>query len=555
MPLTDIEIAHSVTPKNIYEVAKEAGIDEKFVIPYGKYKAKIEPGVTGSSESVGKLILVTAMTPTPAGEGKTTVSIGLADAMRRTGKKVVVALREPSLGPVFGLKGGATGGGRSQIIPMEDINLHFNGDFHAVTSANNLLAAIVDNHIRMGNELGIDPASVCFRRALDMDDRQLRYIVSGLGGSAHGVPREDGFDITAASEIMAIWCLSSDIWELKQRFSKIIVGYTYDKKPVTAGELKVTGAMAALMTEAMKPNLVQTLEGTPVLVHGGPFANIAHGSNTIIATRTAMHIADYAITEAGFGADLGAEKFLDIKCRLLGAEPSGVVMVASVRALKMHGGVAKVDLGTEDVPAVERGFKNLQRHLKNIRETFGLNVITALNKFYSDTPKEIEKVIELCRGAGVDCVPADVYSSGGEGARELAEKVAALAEKESAFKYCYSDSDTVEEKLDKVVKKVYRGAGVEITKAAAQKLERFREWGYGSLPVCIAKTQYSFTDEAKRTGAPENFIVTVRDVRLSAGAGFIVALTGDIITMPGLPKHPQAENIDIDSDGNIVGLM
>lgn len=555
MALSDIEIAHSVAPKNIYEVANAAGIDEKYVIPYGRYKAKIDTAVLNGKQPNGKLILVTALTPTPAGEGKTTVSIGLVDALRRVGKKAVAALREPSLGPVFGLKGGATGGGRSQIIPMEDINLHFNGDFHAVTSANNLLAAVVDNHIRKGNELNIDPATVCFKRCLDMDDRQLRFIVSGLGGAAHGVPREDGFDITAASEIMAIWCLSKDIWDLKRRFSQIIVGYTFDKQPVTAGQLNVHGAMAVLMKEAMYPNLVQTLEGTPVLVHGGPFANIAHGCNTIIATKTAMSIADYAVTEAGFGADLGAEKFLDIKCRMAGIVPSAVVMVASVRALKMHGGVAKVDLGKEDVGAVEKGFKNLERHLRNITEVYGLPVVAALNVFGSDTEAEKQAVIRLCRGVGVDCVLADVWGKGSLGTVELAEKVIEAAKAPSAFDYAYPLTDSVEEKIEKIVTRVYRGKGAEILKPAAAKLERFKEMGYGDCPVCIAKTQYSFSDDPKKTGAPEDFTVTVRDVRLSAGAGFIVALTGDIITMPGLPKHPQSEVIDIDENGNIVGLQ
>lgn len=555
MALSDIEIAHSVVPKNIYEVAAAAGIDEKYVIPYGRYKAKIDTAVLNGKQPNGKLILVTALTPTPAGEGKTTVSIGLVDALRRVGKKAVAALREPSLGPVFGLKGGATGGGRSQIIPMEDINLHFNGDFHAVTSANNLLAAVVDNHIRKGNELNIDPATVCFKRCLDMDDRQLRFIVSGLGGAAHGVPREDGFDITAASEIMAIWCLSKDIWDLKRRFSQIIVGYTFDKQPVTAGQLNVHGAMAVLMKEAMYPNLVQTLEGTPVLVHGGPFANIAHGCNTIIATKTAMSIADYAVTEAGFGADLGAEKFLDIKCRMAGIVPSAVVMVASVRALKMHGGVAKVDLGKEDVGAVEKGFKNLERHLRNITEVYGLPVVAALNVFGSDTEAEKQAVIRLCRGVGVDCVPADVWGKGSAGTVELSEKVIEAAKAPSAFDYAYPLTDSVEEKIEKIVTRVYRGKGAEILKPAAAKLERFKEMGYGDCPVCIAKTQYSFSDDPKKTGAPEDFTVTVRDVRLSAGAGFIVALTGDIITMPGLPKHPQSEVIDIDENGNIIGLQ
>ena len=545
MALSDIEIARSVTPKHISEVARNAGFTEDMVECYGRYKAKINASGAKSGKE-GKLILVTAMTPTPAGEGKTTVSIGLADGMRRRGYNVIAALREPSLGPVFGLKGGATGGGRAQVIPMEDINLHFNGDFHAVTAANNLLAAMVDNHIKQGNELGIDPAAVSFKRALDMDDRQLRFIVSGLGGRAHGIPREDGFDITAASEIMAIWCLSKDIRDLKERFSKIIVGYNYERKPVRAGDLKAAGAMTALMLEAMKPNLVQTLEGTPVLVHGGPFANIAHGCNSVAATTLALRAADYVVTEAGFGADLGAEKFIDIKCREAGLRPSASVVVATIRALKMHGGVAKVDLAKEDLAALEKGMKNLLRHVDNMTNVFGLPAVVALNAFATDTEAETNFVLSECRRRGINAVPTDVWAKGGAGAEELAEEAVRLTNEKNSFRFSYELSEPLEKKIEAVVKKVYRGSGVEITPAAKAKLTRFAELGYGGLPVCIAKTQYSFSDDPKKIGAPENFTVSVKDARLSAGAGFVVALTGDIITMPGLPATPAAENIDVE---------
>ena len=557
MALSDIEIARSVTPKHISEVARNAGFTEDMVECYGRYKAKINASGAKSGKE-GKLILVTAMTPTPAGEGKTTVSIGLADGMRRRGYNVIAALREPSLGPVFGLKGGATGGGRAQVIPMEDINLHFNGDFHAVTAANNLLAAMVDNHIKQGNELGIDPAAVSFKRALDMDDRQLRFIVSGLGGRAHGIPREDGFDITAASEIMAIWCLSKDIRDLKERFSKIIVGYNYERKPIRAGDLKAAGAMTALMLEAMKPNLVQTLEGTPVLVHGGPFANIAHGCNSVAATTLALRAADYVVTEAGFGADLGAEKFIDIKCREAGLRPSASVVVATIRALKMHGGVAKVDLAKEDLAALEKGMKNLLRHVDNMTNVFGLPAVVALNAFATDTEAETNFVLSECRRRGINAIPTDVWAKGGAGAEELAEEAVRLTNEKNSFRFSYELSEPLEKKIEAVVKKVYRGSGVEITPGAKAKLTRFAELGYGGLPVCIAKTQYSFSDDPKKIGAPENFTVTVKDARLSAGAGFVVALTGDIITMPGLPKTPAAEHIDVEElpDGSmrITGL-
>lgn len=559
MALSDIEIAHSVKYEDIETIAAKIGLDDRYLERYGRYKAKIDLSAMKSAKAGdGKLVLVTAITPTPAGEGKTTVSIGLADGMRRLNLNAVAALREPSLGPVFGLKGGATGGGRSQVVPMEDINLHFNGDFHAVSAANNLLAAMLDNHIKQGNALGIDPASVSFKRAVDMDDRQLRFIISGLGGRAHGVPREDGFDITAASEVMAAWCMAGDINDLKQRFSRIIVGYRYDAVPVTAGDLKAAGAMAALMVNAVNPNLVQTLEGTPVLIHGGPFANIAHGCNSVAATRLALKLGDYVITEAGFGADLGAEKFIDIKCRTAGIRPSACVIVATVRALKMHGGAAKVDLAKEDLKALEKGMKNLLRNIDNMKNVYGLPVAVAVNVFTDDTEAEKELIKKACRRAGVNAVEADVWAKGGEGAVELAREVVRLCEEENAFRFAYGDDTSVEEKLEAVAKKVYRAAGVDVMPGAKAKILRFTDLGYGALPVCIAKTQYSFSDDPKKINAPDNFRITVKDVRLSAGAGFIVALTGDIITMPGLPAVPAACRIDVDTDeegrARITGL-
>ena len=559
MALSDIEIARSVKFEDIAKIAEKVGIDERYIERYGRYKAKVDLSILKTVPNRrGKLILVTAVTPTPAGEGKTTVSIGLADGMRRLGLNAVAALREPSLGPVFGLKGGATGGGRAQVVPMEDINLHFNGDFHAVSAANNLLAAMLDNHIKQGNALGIDPATVSFKRAVDMDDRQLRFIVSGLGGRAHGVPREDGFDITAASEVMAAWCMASDLNDLKERFSRIVVGYAYDRKPVTAGDLKAAGAMAALMLGAMNPNLVQTLEGTPVFIHGGPFANIAHGCNSVAATRLALSLGDYVITEAGFGADLGAEKFIDIKCRAAGFKPDACVIVATVRALKMHGGAAKIELDKEDLKALEKGMKNLLRHIDNMKNVYGLPVAVALNAFTADTAAEKDMVVKECAKVGVKAVETDVWAKGGAGAEELAREAVKLTESPNAFRFAYESDVPVEEKIEAVVRKVYRGSGAEILPAAKAKLLRFKELGYGSLPVCIAKTQYSFSDDPKKIGAPENFKITVRDVRLSAGAGFIVALTGEIITMPGLPASPAACNIDVavDADGvaRITGL-
>ena len=538
MALSDIEIARSVKYENIEKIAEKAGIDERYIERYGRYKAKVDLSILKTVPNRrGKLILVTAVTPTPAGEGKTTVSIGLADGMRRLGLNAVAALREPSLGPVFGLKGGATGGGRAQVVPMEDINLHFNGDFHAVSAANNLLAAMLDNHIKQGNALGIDPATV------------------SLGGRAHGVPREDGFDITAASEVMAAWCMANDLTDLKERFSRIVVGYAYDRKPVTAGDLKAAGAMAALMLGAMNPNLVQTLEGTPVFIHGGPFANIAHGCNSVAATRLALSLGDYVITEAGFGADLGAEKFIDIKCRAAGFKPDACVIVATVRALKMHGGAAKIELDKEDLKALEKGMKNLLRHIDNMKNVYGLPVAVALNAFTADTAAEKDMVVKECAKVGVKAVETDVWAKGGAGAEELAREAVKLTESPNGFRFAYEADAEVEEKIEAVVRKVYRGSGAEILPAAKAKLLRFKELGYGSLPVCIAKTQYSFSDDPKKIGAPENFKITVRDVRLSAGAGFIVALTGEIITMPGLPASPAACNIDVTLDDGGVARI
>ena len=555
--LSDIEIAQRAKTENISVIAERAGIDEKYVECYGKNKAKIDLAfLTETKRKNGKLILVTAITPTPAGEGKTTTTIGLADGLKKIGKKVVVALREPSLGPVFGVKGGAAGGGYAQVVPMEDINLHFTGDFHAIGAANNLLAAMLDNHIQQGNELGIDPRRITWKRCVDMNDRQLRFIVDGLGGKANGTPREDGYDITVASEVMAILCLANSIEDLKARLARIIVGYTYSGEPVTAGQLKAAGAMTALLKDALKPNLVQTLEGTPAFVHGGPFANIAHGCNSVIATKTALKCADYVVTEAGFGADLGAEKFFDIKCRLAGLTPDAVVVVATVRALKMHGGLDKKSLGTEDIEALGKGVVNLLRHVKNVKEVYRLPCVVAVNRFPTDTDKEIDFIIEKCRELGVNVRLSTVWADGGAGGKELAEEVIRLcAEEKGDFTFAYKTEETIEQKIEAVVKKVYGGDGVIITPAAQKEIETLEKLGFSSLPVCIAKTQYSFSDDPALLGAPSGFKVTVRKVKVSAGAGFIVVLTGDVMTMPGLPKHPAAENIDVTADGKIVGLF
>ena len=553
---TDIEIAQSTPLKPIMEIAETAGVDEKYIEQYGKNKAKINFSLLNETTNEdGKLILVTAITPTPAGEGKTTTTIGLADGMRKIGKKAVVALREPSLGPVFGVKGGAAGGGYAQVIPMEDINLHFTGDFHAIGAANNLLAAMLDNHIHQGNALGIDPQKITWKRCVDMNDRQLRFVIDGLGGSANGKPREDGYDITVASEVMAVFCLSNSISDLKERLSKIIVGYTYDDKPVTAGDLKAAGAMTALLRDSLSPNLVQTLEGTPAIVHGGPFANIAHGCNSILATRMAMKLGDYAITEAGFGADLGAEKFLDIKCRAAGLKPSAVVIVATVRALKMHGGLAKTELGAENLAALEKGIPNLLRHVSNIRDVYKLPSVVAVNRFPTDTDAEINLIIEKCKELGVNVVLSTVWAEGGNGGVELAKEVVRLCELENDFTYAYDTEDTIENKIRTIVRKVYRGADISITPAAKKQITKLTDLGFGNLPICMAKTQYSFSDDAKLVGAPENFTVTIKNVKVSAGAGFLVVLTGDIMTMPGLPKAPAAERIDVDENGQIVGLF
>lgn len=555
--LSDIEIAHRCQMKPITEIAEKAGIEEKYIEQYGRYKAKIDLSIMEENNRPnGKLILVTAITPTPAGEGKTTTTIGLADGLSRIGKNVTVALREPSLGPVFGIKGGAAGGGYAQVVPMEDINLHFTGDFHAIGAANNLLAAMLDNHIKQGNELGIDVRRITWKRCVDMNDRQMRNIVDGLGGVANGVPREDGFDITVASEIMAVLCLSEGITDLKERLSRIIVGYTYDDKPVTCAELKAAGAMAALLKDALKPNLVQTLEGTPALVHGGPFANIAHGCNSVTATRLAMRLSDYAVTEAGFGADLGAEKFLDIKCRAAGLTPAAVVMVATVRALKMHGGLDKKSLDTEDIAALEKGIPNLLRHIHNIKNVYGLPCVVAINRFPTDTDNEIDFIIKKCRELGVNTVLSTVWADGGKGGEELAREVVRLCEEEKAdFKFSYPLDCGIEEKIEAIVKRVYGGSGITVLPAAKKQIEKLTALGFAGLPVCIAKTQYSFSDNPALLGAPEGFTVTVKNVKISAGAGFIVVLTGDIMTMPGLPRHPAAENIDVDENGVITGLF
>ena len=555
--LSDIEIAHRCQMKPITEIAEKAGIEEKYIEQYGRYKAKIDLSIMKENNRPnGKLILVTAITPTPAGEGKTTTTIGLADGLSRIGKNVTVALREPSLGPVFGIKGGAAGGGYAQVVPMEDINLHFTGDFHAIGAANNLLAAMLDNHIKQGNELGIDVRRITWKRCVDMNDRQLRNIVDGLGGVANGVPREDGFDITVASEIMAVLCLSEGITDLKERLSRIIVGYTYDDKPVTCAELKAAGAMAALLKDALKPNLVQTLEGTPALVHGGPFANIAHGCNSVTATRLAMRLSDYAVTEAGFGADLGAEKFLDIKCRAAGLTPAAVVMVATVRALKMHGGLDKKSLDTEDIAALEKGIPNLLRHIHNIKNVYGLPCVVAINRFPTDTDNEIDFIIKKCRELGVNTVLSTVWADGGKGGEELAREVVRLCEEEKAdFKFSYPLDCGIEGKIEAIVKRVYGGSGITVLPAAKKQIEKLTALGFAGLPVCIAKTQYSFSDNPALLGAPEGFTETVKNVKISAGAGFLVVLTGDIMTMPGLPRHPAAENIDVDENGVITGLF
>ena len=554
---SDIEIAQSVHMKHISEIAASAGIDAKYVEQYGSYKAKIDLSLLNDRKDApdGKLILVTAITPTPAGEGKTTTTIGLADSLKKIGKKVTVALREPSLGPVFGIKGGAAGGGYAQVVPMEDINLHFTGDFHAIGAANNLLAAMLDNHIQQGNALGIDVRRITWKRCVDMNDRQLRNLVDGLGGKANGTPREDGFDITGASEIMAGLCLASSLTDLKERLSRIIVAYTYDGKPVTCSDLKAQGAMAALLKDALKPNLVQTLEGTPAFVHGGPFANIAHGCNSVIATRTALKMGDYTVTEAGFGADLGAEKFLDIKCRYAGLTPSAVVVVATVRALKMHGGLPKTALATPDLDALQKGLPNLLRHVSNITNVYKLPAVVAVNKFPTDTVEEVELVIRECRKLGVNTVLSDVWAKGSEGGIELAEEVVRLCDKPNDFSFSYELSGSIEDKIEAVVKKIYGGDGVDFLPAAKKQIATLAELGFSSLPVCIAKTQYSFSDDPTKLGAPEHFRVTVKNVKVSAGAGFIVVLTGDIMTMPGLPKVPAAEKIDVDENGRISGLF
>ena len=554
--LSDIEIAQATEMKHITEIAKTAGIDEKYIEQYGRYKAKIDLSVlSDSTKKNGKLILVTAITPTPAGEGKTTTTIGLADGLRRIGKKTMVALREPSLGPVFGIKGGAAGGGYAQVVPMEDINLHFTGDFHAIGAANNLLAAMLDNHIYQGNSLRIDPRRITWKRCVDMNDRQLRFVTDGLGGRVNGTPREDGFDITVASEIMAVFCLSNSITDLKERLSRIVVAYTYDEQPVTAGQLGAVGAMAALLKDAIKPNLVQTLEGTPAIVHGGPFANIAHGCNSVIATKMAMKLGDYAVTEAGFGADLGAEKFLDIKCRAAGLNPDAVVMVATVRALKMHGGVPKTELAGENLTALEAGIPNLLRHVSNIKNVYKLPCVVAVNRFPTDTDAEIALVIEKCKALGVNVVLSTVWADGGIGGMALAEEVVRLCEEKNDFSFSYELDDTIEGKIEKIVKRVYGGDGVTFAPLAKKEIAKLTALGYDKLPICVAKTQYSFSDDMTKLGAPTGFTVTVRNVKVSAGAGFIVVLTGDIMTMPGLPKVPSAEKIDVDENGKITGLF
>ncbi len=555
--MTDIEIAQSCEMKPIWEIAETAGIPEEYIDYYGKYKAKLGLDILKREDRENKLILVTAMTPTPAGEGKTTTTIGLADGLRRLGKNANVALREPSLGPVFGIKGGAAGGGWAQVVPMEDINLHFTGDMHAIGAANNLLAAMLDNHIYQGNSLNIDPRRITWKRCVDMNDRQLRFVTDGLGGRVNGVPREDGYDITVASEIMAILCLAESISDLKARLSRIVVGYTFDEKPVTAGDLKAQGAMTALLKDAIKPNLVQTLEGTPAFVHGGPFANIAHGCNSVLATKVARKLSDYTVTEAGFGADLGAEKFLDIKCRYADMKPDAVVIVATIRALKMHGGVDKKHLDPENLEALEKGLPNLLRHVDNIKNVYKLPSVVAINRFPTDTDAEIDMVIRRCKELGVNTVLSTVWADGGVGGVDLADEVIRLCDEESNedFSYAYELDEPIERKIRAICKRVYRASHVAFTKNAEKEIQRITAMGYGNLPICIAKTQYSFSDEAQLIGAPEGFVIHVQNVRISAGAGFIVVLTGAIMTMPGLPKAPAAERIDVSDDGVISGLF
>ncbi len=552
---SDIEIAQSSEMLPIFEVAKRAGISEDLLEPYGRYKAKLDARALEDKPLRGKLVLVTAINPTPAGEGKTTTSVGLADALTSLGQSAMLALREPSLGPVFGVKGGAAGGGYAQVVPMEDINLHFTGDFHAIGAANNLCAAMLDNHIKQGNSLNIDPRRVVWKRCVDMNDRQLRNVVDGLGGIADGMPRQDGFDITVASEVMAVFCLASGIKDLKERLGRMVIAYTYDRKPVTVSDIHAEGAMTALLKDAIQPNLVQTLEHTPALVHGGPFANIAHGCNTVEATKTALRLADYVVTEAGFGADLGAEKFLDIKCRATGLAPSAVVLVATVRALKYNGGVAKADLNQQNVEALKEGIPNLLRHVDNIQTVYGLPVVVAINAFPTDTTEELALVEEECKKRGVNVVLSEVWAKGGKGGQALAEEVMRLCQTESKLTFAYDVKESLKQKITDIATKIYHADGVEFAPSAAKQLQQLEELGFGELPICMAKTQYSFTDDQTKLGAPENFKITVREVRVSAGAGFVVCLTGSIMTMPGLPKVPAAEHIDVLDDGRIVGLF
>ena len=555
--LTDIEIAQSVKPLPISEIAAKAGIEDKYVEQYGRTKAKIDLSFLESrrDHDDGKLILVTAITPTPAGEGKTTTTIGLADGLRKIGKNSILALREPSMGPVFGVKGGAAGGGYSQVIPMEEINLHFTGDFHAIGAANNLLAAMIDNHIFQGNELGINPSSIVWRRCVDMNDRQLRFVVDGLGGAKNGVPREDGYDITVASEVMAILCLSTSVSDLKERLGRIIIGYSYEGNAVTAGDLKAAGAMAAILKDALKPNLVQSLEGTPAFIHGGPFANIAHGCNSVLATRMALKCGEYVVTEAGFGADLGAEKFMDIKCRTTGLRPRAVVVVATIRALKMHGGLKKDNLASEDLDALEKGLPNLLRHVSVMTDVYKIPCVVAVNRFPTDTEAELDLIRRRCAELGVNAVLSEVWAKGGEGGRALAQEIVRLCEKESTLEFTYEDSDPMETKISKIVKRIYGGSAVSYAPGVRTKIKKLEAAGFAGVPVCMAKTQYSFSDDPKKLCAPTDFTVTVRDVKISAGAGFMVAYTGEIMTMPGLPKVPQATVIDVDENGRISGLM